>query len=66
MYDSTPIYMNAKQVAERYGVTLSLLAKMRMNRNGPPFYKFGARVLYNVAECDAWMQTQRIATTEVV
>lgn len=65
MSTPTPIYMNAEEIAERYGVSLSLLAKLRMNRQGPPFYKFGARVLYSVAECDAWVQAQRVTTAEV-
>lgn len=56
------IYIDVKETARRYGVSVSFLAKMRMKNQGPPFYKLGARVLYNPEEVSAWVNSRRAVT----
>lgn len=52
-------YLRAKEAAILLGVSASTLAKMRMRGDGPPFRKFGPRiVLYRKDELDKWISEQ--------
>ena len=51
-----PIYLRPKQAARYLGVSESVLAKMRMRAEGPPFLKLGKRVvLYRRSDLDEWL-----------
>lgn len=51
--------------AARYlGLSTSVLAKMRMRGDGPPFIKMGRRVvIYRLADLVAWMDDRQRMTT---
>lgn len=55
-------YCTTAKVAEHLGVSASWLAKLRMKRSGPPFYKLGARcVLYDLEEVELWFRKHRVS-----
>lgn len=55
-------YCRTAEVAEHLGVSASWLAKLRMKRCGPPFFKLGARcVLYDLEEVEARVEAHRKA-----
>jgi len=57
-------YLRTQKAAEYVGLASSTLAKMRISGVGPKFIKAGARiVLYDVADLDLWLVTQKRATT---
>ncbi|QBK30146.1 helix-turn-helix transcriptional regulator [Roseitalea porphyridii] len=58
-------YLRAKEAARYLGVSNSVLAKMRMRGDGPPYRKFGSRVvLYVRSELDDWLENDCKAPTE--
>lgn len=57
-------YYTPEEVAERLRLkTIYTLSNWRNQRRGPPFRKFGSRVLYPVAELLAWEKKQTVETT---
>jgi hypothetical protein len=52
-----------KQVAEHTHQSESKFEKMRVIGDGPPFYKFGKAVLYDLNEVDDWIASQRREST---
>jgi predicted DNA-binding transcriptional regulator AlpA len=51
------------RVAARHtGLSKSWLDKQRALGAGPPYFKIGRRVVYRLADLDAWMAKHRIAT----
>jgi hypothetical protein len=49
-------YLTPSELIERWGgaYTYGTLANKRSKREGPPFAKFGAKVLYPIAELEDW------------
>lgn len=45
--------------AATIGLSLNTLAKMRMNREGPPYHKFGRAVRYDPRDVRAYMEKQK-------
>jgi predicted DNA-binding transcriptional regulator AlpA len=57
--------LTPKEVANRYKVSLSWLAKARMRGDGPPFIKVGRAVRYTEAGLQQWQKSrQRLSTSE--
>ncbi len=56
---TTHNFLNTRQAAERYGLSASWLAKLRVYGGGPSHFKCGRRVLYDVATFDAWIESHR-------
>lgn len=58
-------YLAPAQLRDRLQgvVTLKTLANWRCQGKGPPFRKFGHRILYPVAEVVAWEATQQFTAT---
>jgi predicted DNA-binding transcriptional regulator AlpA len=51
--------------ADYLGLGKSTLDKLRLTGSGPAFFKVGARVVYSLADLDAWMaQHKRRSTSE--
>ena len=50
--------ISPKIVSERLGVSISTLAKWRLDGSGPAFVKVGARVAYNSAMVEAWLASR--------
>jgi hypothetical protein len=52
-------------VEEKTAIPAKTLANWRVEGKGPPFYKFGAAVRYNLEEVYDWAAAQRrLSTTE--
>jgi hypothetical protein len=51
---------DTKGQAERIGLRPKTLDNWRCMGIGPPYYKLGARVLYDDAETDAWLAERRV------
>ena len=52
-------YFDTKQAAERYGLSCSLLAKLRVYGGGPSFIRAGRRVLYDASTFEGWLESHR-------
>lgn len=66
MNHKTPIAQNLRttEAAKYLGLSGSVLAKMRMRGDGPPFVKLGRRVVvYRLADLIAWMDDRQRLTT---
>ncbi len=49
--------------AERLGVSAAFLNKLRSQGGGPIFAKLGRRVVYSIADLDAWQHAHRRRST---
>jgi Helix-turn-helix domain len=56
-------WATTKQVAEYTRQSDSKYEKMRLIGDGPPFYKAGKSVLYDLNEIDDWIAAQRREST---
>lgn len=59
----TPKLLNVNEAAERLGVSVSYLNKMRLTGGGPAFVKLGARVCYDQPDLSAWIDAQKRRST---
>lgn len=63
--NNTSPFMTPKQVAEYVHMSTSALAKIRVTGGGPPYVKFGRRVLYRKSDLDAYIEVRvRRSTTD--
>jgi excisionase family DNA binding protein len=53
----------ADEAAERLRVAKQTLARWRVEGQGPPFIRLGSRVLYRVADVDAYIAEHRFHST---
>lgn len=59
----TPEYLTPEEVATRLRLkTPETLAHWRNQRRGPPFRKFGSRVLYPMDQLLEWERRQTVET----
>ncbi len=58
-----PIVLNADQVANRLGLSVSTLAKMRLSGAGPAYSKLGRRVVYKPEDIESWIAANRFRST---
>lgn len=56
-------YLSEKMTAEYLGLSDKTLQRYRGNGNGPRYIKCGGRVLYDVRDCDDWMESQKVQST---
>jgi len=56
-------YVSAAEAARYLGVSQSMLAKRRLSGDGPRYSKLGKRVLYEVADLDAWIANRKHQST---
>jgi hypothetical protein len=62
---SPEVYLTPKEASEIWRMSVSWLAKARMNGNGPPFVKFGRAVRYEESALHRWVKTrERHSTSE--
>lgn len=52
--------VDSHEAAEITGYAHESLANMRCKNEGPPYYKIGKKVVYDLAELKKWMQERRI------
>lgn len=58
-------YMRPKAAAAYSGISVSKLAKLRMEQNrkdGPPFVKAAGCVVYRRSDLDAWLEMHLVAS----
>lgn len=53
-------YVNDIELAGHLGIARITLRTWRTKGQGPPFYKLGRKVVYEMAEVAAWMKSQRV------
>lgn len=64
MISQTPRLLNVNEAADRLGVSVSYLNKLRMvSGAGPVFVRFGVRVAYDQADLNAWVDAQKRSST---
>ena len=56
-------YHDTRTIAERYGLSASWLAKLRVYGGGPSHIKVGRRVLYDIATFEHWLEDHRRSST---
>jgi predicted DNA-binding transcriptional regulator AlpA len=55
--------LSVSEAAQVLGMSVSWMNKRRTEGGGPPFHKFGRRVLYDSKSIEEWAESNRIATT---
>lgn len=55
--------LSTEQAAARCGLSPRTLEKVRITGGGPRFVKLGRSVRYDVADLDAWIASNRRAST---
>ena len=55
--------MTTAEAAAYCGSTKSTFEKLRVYGGGPTFIKLGSRVVYDVADLDAWLSARRRLST---
>jgi hypothetical protein len=62
---SPPIFLTALEAADFLRISPVTLGRWRIEGKGPPFRKFGRRVLYATSDLIAWGEAQkRVSTSE--
>jgi predicted DNA-binding transcriptional regulator AlpA len=56
-------FLNVREAAALVGVSASLLNLMRVRGDGPPFIKFGGRVLYDREDLLEYAATRKVRST---
>ena len=56
-------YMSEKQAADYLGLSDKTLQRHRGAGTGLKYVKCGGRVLYDIQDCDHWMETQKVLST---
>lgn len=60
----TPPLLRTKEAAARVGLAETTLEKLRCLGGGPPYFKVSRkRVVYDLAELDAWARSKRFDST---
>lgn len=62
----TPRLLNVRQAADRLGVSVSYLNKLRLSGEGPLFLKLGTRVAYDPDDLAPWLSEHKRRSTSVV
>lgn len=55
--------LDVSGAAQRLGLSVSTLNKLRVFGGGPVFLKLGRRVVYDPADLDAWLASKRRRST---
>jgi excisionase family DNA binding protein len=61
--EQVPRRMTTTEAAAYCGSSKSTLEKLRVYGGGPAFIKMGSRVVYDVADLDAWLSARRRLST---
>ncbi len=59
-----PKYINTDEAARLYGIPKKTLENWRSQKRGPRYHKSGKRVVYRVADLEAFMAGHSIATID--
>jgi predicted DNA-binding transcriptional regulator AlpA len=50
---------SVREAAAYLGISVSMLNKLRLTGNGPPYMKLGRRVLYGLHDLETWAATRK-------
>lgn len=64
--DPFPKYLTQKQAAAYLTMGPSTLEKWRISGTGPAYAKISRRVIYEIEDLDAWVQTHRRRSTSEI
>lgn len=56
----TNLYLNTRQIAEKFGIPYRTLLFWREKRRGPVYYRVDKRVLYKVEEMEKFMAARAV------
>lgn len=56
-------YLSEKMASDYLGLSDKTLQRHRINGTGPQYIKAGGRVLYDIMDCDEWMESQKVFST---
>ena len=56
--------LNTQEAAAYLGVKPCTLELWRCRKKGPRYFKLGSRVMYDLAELDAWFATRGVHTAD--
>ncbi len=57
-------FLTAKEVATLLRTTPGHLANQRMRGEGPPYFKFERKVLYDKRDIDAWLERHKVKSVD--
>jgi len=57
------LHLRTPQAAEYLGLSASVMEKMRLRGDGPPYAKLGRLVIYDVSDLDAWVNARKRTST---
>ena len=57
-------FLSAKEVADLLRTTPGYLANQRMRGDGPPYFKFERKVLYEEKALNDWLEKHNVKTAE--
>lgn len=60
---ATRKYFSEKQASEYLGISVKTLQRHRAFGSGPLFAKCGGRILYDISDCDIWVENQKFGST---
>ena len=63
MSTNVPITLAAADAADLLGLAPSTLAKLRLSGNGPIYCKLGRRIVYRLADLEAWLEARVACNT---
>lgn len=66
MTKSTEVHLTNSEAAEYLRLSPRTLEKLRVVGGGPPFRKFGRRVVYAFSEVEAWANARSFDNTSQV
>ena len=55
--------LNTDQAAKFTGLKRKTLENVRSRGDGPPYYKLGSRVVYDIEDLNTWMAAKRRLST---
>lgn len=64
MKNSNIQILTTKQLPEMTGLSASFFEKGRIYKYGPPYYKIGGKVLYNMLDVQTWLDSFRTVPGE--
>jgi len=56
-------YFSERQAADYLGLSDKTLQRKRCAGDGPQFIKCGGRILYDIQDCDAYMESHKVQST---
>jgi hypothetical protein len=59
---TTPVYLNQRELADRWRISPRTLERWRWRRTGPHFHKLGGKVAYALSDVESYERRRRAET----